>query len=311
MHDVVCLGDLFIDLVPHAEADGHWLYRPSPGGAPGNVAAGLAKLGHKPLMVSRVGDDAFGRLLISALSGHGVDVSGIVKSRTEQAGLSVVTLDAGGDRSFIFYHDKPADQNIHAGDLASEWFAQAKMLHVGILTMASPVSAAAQCRAMDLADAHGLPISCDVNFRPSMWDSEARMVEAGRGIIRRAAIVKVSEEELSSLCPGQDTDTAVADLWHGGLRFLSVTRGSQGAILYTRDGKFECAGFMVNAVDTTGAGDAYAATILSGVLRGIGPPQLLRMACAAGALAASRKGAMDSLPAKEEVAAFLARAVQA
>ena len=173
MRDVVCLGDLFVDLVPHSQADGHWLYMPSPGGAPGNVAAGLAKLGHKALMVSRVGDDAFGRLLIAALSGHGVDVSGIVQSRTEQSGLSIVTLDESGDRSFMFYHDKPADQHIRAEDIAAEWFAQAKMLHVGILTMASPVSAAAQRKAMDLADANGLPISCDVNFRPSMWDSEA------------------------------------------------------------------------------------------------------------------------------------------
>jgi fructokinase len=308
MWDVVCLGDLFVDLVPHSKADGHWLYRPSPGGAPGNVAAGLARLGHKALMVSRVGEDAFGRLLISALSGHGVDVSAVVLSRTEQSGLSIVTLDDSGDRSFIFYHDKPADQHIRAEDIAPVWFAQARMLHVGILTLASPVSAAAQRKAMDLADAHGLPISCDVNFRPSMWDSEEHMLEAGREVIGRAAVVKVSEEELRSLEPGKDDDSAVRALWHDGLRYLSVTRGAGGALLYTRDGKFACAGFRVNALDTTGAGDAYAASFLSGMLRGIDPPQLLRMACAAGGIAASRKGAMDSMPTREEVAAFLARA---
>ena len=309
MWDVICLGDLFVDLIPHSQCNGDWLYMPSAGGAPGNVAAGLAKLGLQALMVSRVGDDAFGRLLIAALLGHGVDVLGIVQSRTEQSGLSIVTLDDSGDRSFMFYHDKPADQHIRAEDIAPEWFRQSKMLHVGILTLASPVSAAAQRKAMDLADAHGLSISCDVNFRPSMWDSELRMLEAGREVIGRSSIVKVSEEELRSLHPGEDDDFAVAALWHDRLRYLSVTRGAGGAILYTREGKFECAGFRVNALDTTGAGDAYTASMLSGVLRDVDPPQLVRMACAAGGLAASRKGAMGSLPTMEEVAAFLARAV--
>lgn len=308
MWDVVCLGDLFVDLVPHSQIDGRWLYMPSPGGAPGNVAAGLAKLGHKALMVSRVGDDAFGRLLISALSAYGVDVSGIVQSPTEQSGLSIVMLDDAGDRSFMFYHDKPADQHIRAEDIAATWFARSKMLHVGILTMASPVSAAAQVRAMDLADANDLPISCDVNFRPSMWDSELRMLEAGRDVIRRAATVKLSEEELRSLHPGEDEDAAVEALWHDGLKLLSVTKGAGGATLYTREGKFTCAGFRVNAVDTTGAGNSYTASILSGALRGVEPKEMLRRACAAGALAASRKGAMDSLPTEQEVAVFLAAA---
>jgi fructokinase len=308
MWDVVCLGDLFVDLVPHSQIDGRWLYMPSPGGAPGNVAAGLARLGHTALMAGRVGDDAFGRLLMTALSGYGVDVSGLVQSPAEQSGLSIVTLDDAGERSFIFYHDKPADQHIRAEDIEAAWFARSKMLHVGILTMASPVSAAAQLKAMDLADANDLPISCDVNFRPSMWDSELRMLEAGRNVIRRAAIVKLSEGELRSLHPGEDDDAAVEALWHDGLKLLSVTRGAGGAILYTRQGKLACAGFRVNAADTTGAGDAYTASILSGVLRGVEPQEMLRMACAAGALAASRKGAMDSLPASRDVAAFLAAA---
>jgi fructokinase len=93
MWGVVCFGELFVDLVPHSEADGQWLYVPSPGGAPGNVATGLAKLGHKTLMVSRVGDDAFDKLLVDALRGYGVDVSGIVQPAAEKAGLSIVTLD--------------------------------------------------------------------------------------------------------------------------------------------------------------------------------------------------------------------------
>jgi fructokinase len=306
MWDAVCLGDLFVDLVPHSKVDGQWLYLPSPGGAPGNVAAGLAKLGHTALMISRVGDDGFGRLLTDALAGHGVDVSGVVRSRTEQAGLSVVTLDQSGDRSFMFYHDRPADQNIAAADIATGWWADTKILHTGILPLASPGSAAAQRLAMDMCDARGIAISCDVNFRPALWNGTDAMLAAGREVIGRAAIVKVSEEELQSLDAGRDNDAAVRALWHEGLRFFSVTRGAGGAVLYTPEGKFACEGFRVDAVDTTGAGDAYTACLLAGVLRGAGTQELVDGACAAGAIAASRKGAMSSLPTADELAAFRA-----
>ncbi len=305
MWDVVCLGDLFVDLVPHSRRDGQWLYVPSPGGAPGNVAAGLAKLGHKALMVSRVGDDAFGRLLIDSLRGYGVDVSGIVQSATEKAGLSIVSLDEKGDRSFMFYHDKPADQHISAEDIETEWLVQSDILHVGILPLASSTSTAAQRKAMDLADANSTLISCDINFRPALWDDDMAMLAAGREVISRSAIVKVSEEELQSLNGKDDMDEAVQALWHDGLKYLSVTCGAAGAKLYTTAGTFGCAGFNVGAVDTTGAGDAYTASILSGVLQGLGPQRLVDAACAAGSLAASRKGAMESLPKRAELVAFL------
>jgi fructokinase len=305
--DAVCLGDLFVDLIPHSKADGQWLYRPSPGGAPGNVAAGLARLGHRALMVARVGEDGFGRLLTEALAGHGVDVAGIVRSPQVQAGLSVVTLDEAGDRSFMFYHDRPADQDMRVEDIDERWLAQSKVLHVGILTMASPLSAAAQRRAMDLADAHGTRISCDVNFRPAMWGSADDMLAAGREVIGRSAIVKVSEEELRDLTGNKDADAAVAALWHEGIAYLSVTRGAKGALLYTRQGRFDHPGFRVDAVDTTGAGDGYTAALLSGVLSGKAPEELLTLACAAGAIAASRKGAMESLATREELAELVAR----
>jgi fructokinase len=306
MWDVICLGDLFIDLVPHSKVDGHWLYVPSPGGAPGNVAAGLARLGHRPLMVSRVGDDAFGRLLIETLCAFGVDVSGVIKSSAERTGLSIVTLDPAGERSFMFYRDRPADQHIRAEDIEADWLEGSRMLHVGILPLASPQSATAQRKAMDIADANGIPISCDVNFRPTLWHSRAEMLAAGREVISRSAIVKVSEEELRSLTGHGDIDSGVKGMWHDRLSHFSVTRGAQGAVLHTRGGRFICGGFAVDVVDTTGAGDAYAAAMLSGVLAKRDPQVLVEMACAAGGLAASRKGAMRSLPTIVELTSFLA-----
>lgn len=170
--------------------------------------------------------------------------------------------------------------------------------------MSAPTSAAAQRKAMDLAEANGTLISCDVNFRPTLWNDPAGMLATGREMISRSAIVEASMEELRVLNGIDDMDVAVQALWHDQIGYFSVTRGAEGAVLYTPAGKFECEGVKVAALDTTGAGDAYAASLLSGVLHDIEPKKLLKMACVAGALAASRKGAMASQPTKAEITAF-------
>jgi fructokinase len=310
MWDVACFGELFIDLVPQAKVNGQWLYSPSPGGAPGNVAVGVSRLGHKSLMVSRVGDEAFGKLLLHALKSNLVDVSGVTLSKSEKTGLSVVTLSDDGDRAFMFYHDRPADLHINADDIAPRMIEESRILHIGLLPLAAPPSAAAQRKAMDLADAAAIPISCDVNFRHGLWADHSKMFEAGRFIISRSSIVKVSEEELLELTHKASMDQMVQSLWHKKLKLFSVTRGAQGSVLYTPERKYVCDGFKVDAVDTTGAGDAYTASILSGVLNGgrAGEPaNLLLNACAAGARAAMKKGAMESLPALADIAELIAQ----
>ena len=306
--DVICLGELFIDLVPHSKVKGQWLYAPSPGGAPGNVAVGLARLGRKALMISRVGDEAFGRLLVSALAGYGVDTSGVVLSKHEKTGLSVVTLAENGDRAFMFYHDHPADLHIDPEDILPAIIERCRILHVGVLPLSAPQSAAAQRKAMDIARTAGIPISCDVNFRPNLWPDPRDMLDAGRILIAQSSIVKVSEDELFVLNAKASMDEAVGGLWHDGLQMFSVTRGAKGAVLYALHGKYVCEGFSVNAVDTTGAGDAYAASLLSGVLDGVTDdllPQLVLSACAAGALATTKKGAMESQPNADDIARLI------
>jgi fructokinase len=309
MWDVASFGDLFVDLVPLTKVNGHWTYLPSPGGAPGNVAVGLSRLGRKSLMLSRVGDEAFGRLVVSALKSYGVDCSGVVLSQSEKTGLSVVTLSDDGDRAFMFYHDHPADLHIDPKDVLPQHIANSRILHVGGLPLSGPQSAKAQRKAMDLADAAGIPISCDPNFRPAMWSDQASMLDAGRFLISRSSIVKLSEEELLGLEPKASMDQIVQSLWHKKLKFFSVTRGPQGSVLYTPDRKYVCEGFHVDAVDTTAAGDAYTSSILSGVLNGgraSEPANLVLNACAAGARAATKKGAMESLPSSADIAKLVA-----
>ena len=112
--DVACLGDLVIDLAPRQQVEGQWLYAPNPGGAPGNVAVGLARLGARAIMLAKLGDEAFGRMIAAELLSHGVDPSGLSFAAGHKTRLSVVTLDDNGERDFIFYGDDPADLLIAA-----------------------------------------------------------------------------------------------------------------------------------------------------------------------------------------------------
>lgn len=311
--DVACLGELVIDLIPHSLRDGEWLYAPSPGGAPGNVAVGLARLGRRTAMLGKVGDEAFGRLIIAALERSGVDTTGLSRVGNEKTRLSVVTLAADGERDFIFYRDNPADSLIDTDDIAPTVISDARMLHVGILLMAAPRSAVAQNHAMQLAQVAGRPIAVDPNFRPSLWPSQEVMVKAARDVMAKATIVKLSEAELRLLGGAGPIEAAVRGLWHRGLKVLAVTKGAGGAELFTAGTRLSCRGYAVDAVDTTAAGDAFMASLMSGFLEtgldcgdDAALAHILRTACGAGALAATKKGAMGSLPSGEEIARFIA-----
>lgn len=104
--------------------------------------------------------------------------------------------------------------NINPNDLQTDWLAQTRILHLGVLPLSAPTSAAAQRKAMDLAEANGTLISCDVNFRPTLWNDPAGMLATGREMISRSAIVEASMEELRVLNGIDDMDVAVQALWH-------------------------------------------------------------------------------------------------
>lgn len=311
--DVACLGDLVIDMVPQQLADGHWLYAPHPGGAPGNVAVGLARLGARAIMLAKLGDEAFGRMIASALQSHGVDPSGLSFVAGHNTRLSVVTLDPGGEREFIFYGDDPADLQVAADDIDPKVIEGSSILHLGGLLLAGPISAMAQAKAIALARGAGRLISADPNFRPALWADHAAMQAAGRQLVAAADIVKLSEDELLALAPDHDSlEAAARSLWHGGLKVMAVTSGARGAHLLTADHRLVHGGFRVDAIDTTAAGDAFMASLLRGLLdirMDLGEKEalqaLLRACCAAGALAATKKGAMASLPDSRAIAGML------
>ena len=316
--DVVAMGELVVDLVPGRDAEGRICFLPKPGGAPGNVAVGVARLGGRAAMLSKVGDDAFGRLMVETLAANGVATEGVLASREGNTSLAVVTVAPDGDRDFVLYRHGCADAFYTPGEVSVATIRSARILHVGSLLLAQPTSAAAQRHAVGVARDAGVLISADVNLRPSLWDDPGAMRAAALEASAGAHVLKVSEEELAFLAETSDLDEGIAWLWQPGRHLVAVTRGAAGAVLATARHRASASNFRVDVVDTVGCGDAFVASLLTDLAALPDAPGwtdaehagrlewIVRRACAAGALAATAAGAMDALPTAERRDLFLA-----
>ncbi len=313
---IACFGELLIDFVALesgvtvGEASG---FQKAPGGAPANVAVAAVRLGAESAFLGQVGDDPFGHYLADVLRTDGVDTRGLKFSPAARTALAFVSLRADGERSFVFYRNPSADMLMTPADVATDVIDSYDVFHYGSITLIDEPSRSATLAAIDHARGAGKLISYDPNLRMSLWEN-ADAARAGMlAGLKYAHIVKVSEEELDFLLPGVEVidDDPVAALWRENTRLICVTRGANGAILYTRDGKrAESDGFKVSTVDTTGAGDSFVAALLTEIGRRGDEwdqhlNQIVRFACAAGALTTTGRGAIPSLPTRAQVNAFL------
>lgn len=313
--DALCMGEVLIDFMPAegppppgSGALGGFV--PAAGGAPANVAAGLARLGLRSAFAGRSGADGFGRFLAGALTATGVDVSLLRLVPGTRSPVAFVTLDADGEREFLFYGEPTAGFCTADLDLAA--IEACRLLHFGSIGLIDPASREATWTAVERAGRHGRLVSFDANLRPALWpDLETARRLIGEAI-RTASIVKLSDEELDFIAGSGDPATAGRSLWHPGLRLLVVTHGRGGCTFVTADACERLPGLTVPTVDTTGAGDAFMAALLAGILAEHAfayTPERLRPVCrfanAAGALSTTVRGAIPSLPDREAVERLL------
>ena len=315
MPNIIAHGELLIDFVPTVsgvtliEAPA---FIKAPGGAPANVAVSLARLGESVGFMGQVGDDAFGHFLAQTLSENKVNISALKFSREARTALAFVSLKADGDRDFMCYRNPSADMLYAPTDVDEATVRTCKVFHFGSISLIGEPSRSATLHAVKLATRSNAMISYDPNLRLPLWPS----AEAARaGILMGwplANVIKVSEEELEFLTDETDWQRAAKSLWHDKLKLLLVTRGPHGCYYMTPQFAGELPGFTVKAVDTTGAGDAFMAGMIHGLLRQpdalsheLALRELCRFANANGALTTTQRGAIPALPTLAQVEAFL------
>ncbi len=316
--DVVALGELLIDFTQNGvSGQGNPLFEANPGGAPANVLAMLCKLGRRCAFLGKVGADGFGDQLSATLTQAGIDLRGLRRDAEEHTTLAIVHTLPGGDRDFSFYRKPGADMMLCPDELDREALTACRVFHFGSLSLTDEPCRTATQTALAIARQSGALISFDPNLRPPLWpDLEAAREQIEWGIAR-SDVLKLADNELEFL-------TGEADLARGAdylrarfpnLRLMNVTLDAAGSRAYCGDAFAAVPGFHLGGViETTGAGDTFCACVLNYVLDhgpdGLGEADLremLRFANAAAYLVTTKRGAIRSMPAPDEVNAVLSQ----
>ncbi len=309
--DMICVGEMLIDFTPGKEPR---TYTANPGGAPANVAIAAARNGVDTAFLGVLGNDDFGRLLKKTLEDDGVTV--LCPDLTDEAvtTLAFVTLYEGGERSFTFARKPGADILLSETDVKEEDIARCRMLHAGSVSLSDAPSKDAVYKAMKLASEKGKWVSFDVNYRDMIWHDEVRCKKEVEKILPFVDLLKVSDEELNFV-GGEDNIPAFMEKY--GICVVVETLGAKGAKYFFRGNSGVVEGRKVNAVDATGAGDAFWGGFLSYVLmEGIHTPgdlteevvqQALAYGNVAGSLCVQKPGGIPALPTKEEILGVMGR----
>lgn len=298
-YDITALGEALIDFVP--VKDQRFVFEANPGGAPANLICVPAKYGMKTAFIGKVGDDMFGRRLISTLDGQGVDTSGIIADPEVFTTLAFVELDEACRPSFTFSRKPGADTMLRPEELPEDILKNTRLLHFGGLSLTDEPSRSAVAAAIRTARSAGAVITFDANYRPDVWADEKTAREQILHGIKEADIVKLSREELSFL------GVEPMELLHTySSHFIFITMGGEGSLYVGRDGE----GYVqsvcpAEVVDTTGAGDIFFGAALYQLLN-IDRPltelahdelvSILRFANEKAAASLSCRGGIPSIP---------------
>ncbi len=308
---VVCIGESMMLAVP--PAPGRLRHTPSvllkTGGAESNVAIALARLGVRSAWAGLLGDDEPGHLVLDRIRAEGVDTSAVRRVARRPTGLYFREEVAGQVRVY-YYRAGSAASTLAPGGLDLRCLEGARFLHLsGVTPALSPDCADFVTWAAQEAHRHGVQVSFDVNYRSRLWGpAEARA--AVQTVLPHVDVLFVSVEEAEVLWDWHDEEKTVRRLGEAGPREVVVKRGRDGATLWSDGERWEGAPFAVQQVDPIGAGDAFAAGYLAGLLRGAGPEERLRLANAMGALCVTTLGDYEGLPSAEELAHFMSDTTQ-
>ena len=311
MYNVVALGELLIDFAPvGTDENGYPTLAAKPGGAPTNFLAALAKYGAKTALLSKVGNDAFGKMLVQTIREVGIETSGIVEDDTVFTTLAFVTLDESGERSFSFARKPGADTCLKYDELDLSLINNAEIFHFGTLSLTDEPAKSATIKAVEYAKKVGKLITFDPNLRESLWDCLENAKAQILWGLEQADIVKISDDEVKFLWDCDEQTGAEKLLNEYNVKLAMVTCGAKGALLQNNNASAFAKCPQVKQVDTTGAGDIFGGSAVSRYLKlGKKPEDLdandlesiAKFATTAASLSTEKFGGIPSVPDEADV----------
>jgi fructokinase len=311
---IICMGELLIDFfctdvdIDLVEGKN---FEKQAGGAPANVSATIAKLGGNAILCGKIGNDPFGLFLKKTLDDLFVDTSMVVLDDLHPTTLAFVSLKANGERDFVF--NRGADAFLTEEEIDKEKLKATSILHFGSATaLLSEPFQSTYLNAMKSGKEEGKFISFDPNYRIDLWKGrESVFVDLVKKGISIADFLKVSDEELRIISGMNEMNRGVASLHQMGVKVVAVTLGKEGTLI--SDGKKQeiVPSIKVNAIDSTGAGDAFVGATLFQLANEQEPKKVLEdfehlkkiisFSNKVGAMVCTKVGAIYALPNIEEI----------
>ena len=317
MPDIVCLGEALIDLVSSDVGMGlieSHVFEKAAGGAPTNVAAGIAILGASSGLIAKVGDDHFGQYLKQTLADCDVDLANFILAPDYATQLAFVAIGPNGVPDFAFHVKQSADQVLTPEEIDPKYLADAAIFHFGSITLINEPVRAATLHALQLATDAGALISFDPNLRAPLWPDLDTARKTMLDMIPSCDVLKIADAEAVFLTGRDDVEEAARHLYDLGPSLVAVTLGGAGCYFIGDTGHGGVKGFEVPVDDTVGCGDAFVAGMLVYLLESEHDvseltldelDELFQFANATGALTATGKGAIPSMPHRDEVMEML------
>ena len=288
--DVVGIGENSVDYVyrlPATPAANEKLpvsaHRVFCGGQVATTLSTCAAFGLRVAYIGAFGDDENSERLRDALTARNVDISHASVRPAPNRQAVILVNERNGDRTVVWHRDPRL--TLTTADLPHDVITSARLLHVDDLDEEAAIAAA------EIATMARIPVTTDID----------RVTELTPKLVSVASIPIFSSHVPGTLTGETDPERALRKLRTSHPGWLCVTLGSQGAMLLEGDRLHYVPALEVQAVDTTGAGDVFRGAFIYALLRGRSPLEILRFAVAAAALSCTREGAMDSVPALEEV----------
>lgn len=315
-YDIVAVGELLVDMISTERGlditEAH-NFRMASGGGVANVAVGCGRLGLKTAFVGKVGDDPFGHFLEKELRSSGVCTKGLRFSKEHSTPIVFVTLDYQAKPSFYLYGMPGADLMLEKSDIALEIVTKTRILHFSTVTMTMEPARNATVYAVQSAKSSGAMISYDPNIRLHMWKEKSEALYWAGWMLPFADIVKLNEDEAELLVGVRNPVSACMEILDRGTQLAVVTRGEKGAYFATKKFSGSVKAPRVNVVDTTGAGDAFMAGLLKGIVESGSQPfenganlkRVVRRACSVAALTTEAVGAVSAMPTEQQLEEFL------
>ena len=305
---VLTVGEILVEIVATTKGDGFReaqpLVGPFPSGAPAIFIDQIGRLGTPAAIISRVGDDDFGRLNLDRLIADGVDVSGIEVAKGEATGSAFVRYRPDGSRTFVYNIAHSATGKLTLTPDAEALMESCDHMHVMGTALSAPGLSQVAREAVARITARGGTLSFDPNLRPEILDTPG-LREALDEVLAQTNLFLPSGEEIYLFTEADDEAAAVKELLDRGVGDIVIKRGDEGASHFNRAGRTDVAPLSTDEVDPTGAGDCFGGAFVSFWLAGATPETALRFANAAGANAVTKVGPMEGAATRDELDALL------